>query len=79
MIVLFWEVAWLKLDALIEAILICSSEPVPVSKQSQALEITPEPVEEALSNLDKLYADRVSSFRGLQEGSGLPPGLSTAR
>ena len=58
MIVLFWEVAWLKLDALIEAILFCSSEPVPVSKLSQALEITPEPVEEALSNLDKLYADR---------------------
>ena len=43
MIVLFWEVAWLKLDALIEAILFCSSEPVPVSKLSQALEITPEP------------------------------------
>ncbi|MGI6660867.1 MAG: SMC-Scp complex subunit ScpB [Bacillota bacterium] len=48
----------MKLDALIEAILFCSSEPVPVSKLSQALEITPEPVEEALSNLDKLYADR---------------------
>ncbi|HHX10720.1 MAG TPA: SMC-Scp complex subunit ScpB [Firmicutes bacterium] len=48
----------MKLDALIEAILFSSSEPVPVSKLAQTLEVQPEQVEEAVAVLDKLYADR---------------------
>lgn len=52
------EAAGLRLDALIEAILFCSSEPVSVSKLSQALEVPPEQIEEAVSALDELYAGR---------------------
>ena len=48
----------MRLDALIEAILFCSSEPVSVSKLSQALEVPPEQIEEAVSALDELYAGR---------------------
>jgi segregation and condensation protein B len=48
----------LRLDALIEAVLFCSSEPVPVSKLAEALEVPPDQVEEAVAALDKLYADR---------------------
>lgn len=48
----------MKLDALIEAILFCSDEPVSVSKLSQALQVSPEQVEDAVAQLDRLYADR---------------------
>jgi len=48
----------LKLDALIEAILFCSSEPVPASKLAQALDVSPEQVDGAISILDKLYSNR---------------------
>ena len=57
----------MKLDALIEAILFSSSEPVPVSKLAQTLEVRPEQVEEAVAVLDKLYAD-MGIF--IQRGAG---------
>ena len=65
----------MRLDALIEAILFCSSEPVSVSKLSQALEVPPEQIEEAVSALDEHMPAEASSSRRLQEGLGLQPGL----
>ncbi len=48
----------MKLDALIEAILFCSDEPVPVAKLSDAFQVSTEAVEEAVTMLDKLYTGR---------------------
>ncbi len=48
----------MKLDALIEAILFCSSEPVSVAKLASALKVSPGQVEKAVSALDEMYLER---------------------
>lgn len=48
----------MKLDVLIEAILFCSNEPVSFEKLSDALKVSIHTVQEAVSQLDKYYAER---------------------
>lgn len=69
----------MKLDALVEAILFCSNEPVPVGKLSDALQVSIEAVEEAVVTLDKLYSGREYTSRGLQVAFALQPNLNLAR
>lgn len=48
----------MRLDAVIEAILFCSSEPVSKAKLAGALQVSVDEIEEAISTLDQIYSER---------------------